>query len=322
MSSHKTRVKHVTQAHRVVEKKVEKVITTYDVTRISISCGDHSSRSGTHATWHSDVNENALPFAVPKSEKDHEKINALLKFCKEQQKEFDITNRPGFVEVILQRCLKAIGVKSSIVYGWRDICGPSSFVHIWLKINQHHVDNTYWGCQSSFHYLIRNYPSCYTPVESFETTPAPHSKGKECEYVKKRRIKFFIKYPDHGLALCLNREKAYNFYFSMIRYMFEQHEVSVQGVDPKVRYHCWNCFKFPKAGLSYLSHIIEEESEKETRGDDFSTMTGAVTWKYPQCSVCLVANYCSRKCQEEDFSQGHDIYCLPKDIPFLPDSFD
>ena len=119
MSSHKTRVKHVTQAHRVVEKKVEKVITTYDVTRISISCGDHSSRSGTHATWHSDVNENALPFAVPKSEKDHEKINALLKFCKEQQKEFDITNRPGFVEVILQRCLKVSQILLKVFCNFR-----------------------------------------------------------------------------------------------------------------------------------------------------------------------------------------------------------
>lgn len=346
MASHKTRVKHMTQTHRVVEKKIEKGYTTYDVHTISIggpfsdpSCTEPpkssnpkpqprssqtnsgSQRSGLHAPRSADVDESALPFAVPKSEKDHEKINCLLRYCKEQQREFDITNRPGFVEIILHRCLQALGVKSTVLYGYRDVSGPTSQAHVWLKINEHYIDNAYWGCcKDSARYLQQHYPHCYTPCQSFERTKPPHPRISECEY-KKKRIEFFAANPDCGLALCLNREQSYNFFFAMIRYMFDEHKVYVQGIAPQIRYHCWRCFKFPKAGLSHLSNIMDDDSENEDCEDNISPAPGGASWKFLQCPSCMVASYCSRKCQVEDYALGHGINCLPKDIPFMSESF-
>merc|ERR1712154_372750 len=102
--------------------------------------------------------------------------------------------------------------------------------------------------------------------------------------------------------------------------MFNVYKVTIQGINPEVRYQCWRCFEFPKASRWYLSNYIFPQSEENDSGDDeplpqedeLLTATNDLSlsgssWKFKQCPRCMVANYCSRKCQEEDWAGSHKL---------------
>ncbi|XP_005102853.1 uncharacterized protein LOC101858424 [Aplysia californica] len=277
----------------------------------------------------SEVDLSTLPYRYPETEENHEAINDLLEYSLEQQREFEISDNAGFVVTVLHRCLNALNVQNSVVHGYRDLNGVD-IPHMWLEIKQYYIDNSFLRdiCKSSVEYLRRTYPRCYK-ISLFKTSdPPPIPTGETIyetketrNYLRKNRIAFYAELPDYGLAQSFNREQSYNFYFAMVRYMFDKHQVSFQGIDPQIRYICWRCKKFPKAGLPHLSHIITPESGQEYESDsDIPQVSsnGGSSWRFLQCPRCMVASYCSRRCQEADWAGKHVINCLSRGSVYLP----
>uniref|UniRef100_A0A0B6YBE9 MYND-type domain-containing protein n=1 Tax=Arion vulgaris TaxID=1028688 RepID=A0A0B6YBE9_9EUPU len=267
---------------------------------------------------------NTLPFAFPITEENHQRaeiINEILTFSMLQQKEDEVSNNAGFVVILVSRCLNAIGIDNQIDSGYRHTHGDT-FPHMWLIIDGCVIDNTYIKDlpEQSTKYLCKTTPKCYESYEfSFSETHMPNLKLNATNVamgmtnsVLKGRIHFYTSKPNRALALGLNREQLFNYYFAMIRHMYDIYKVCITGIDPKIRFVCWWCEQYPKLGKHFLSEIGGPCDIKETN------TSSKLTWKFSHCSRCMVANYCSLKCQKSDWTDNHNIICLSRGSVYLP----
>lgn len=266
---------------------------------------------------------NTPPFSLPVTESNQQKageINDLLKFSLGQQIDDDVSDSAGFVVVLMHRCLDAICVDNQINYGRRHINGESS-PHMWLNIDGNVIDNTYsmelYGLSAE--YLCKNTPECYEICEfSYpESQNIQHENDTDentaaVTEIIGSRFNFCSKEPDRTLALGLNKEQLFNYYFAMIRYIYDTHGVSIIGIDPKIRFMCWHCERYPESGRKFLTDVVGLSNVNKT-----NTLS-KITWKFQQCGQCMVANYCSLRCQREDWINNHNITCLSRGSVYLP----
>ncbi|KAK6970748.1 hypothetical protein BgiMline_026431 [Biomphalaria glabrata] len=261
------------------------------------------------------------PFAISSSCSNSTKINPLLSFSLNQQKDEDISRDPGFISLVIHRCLETIGIKSKVVFGERKSDNTHSFEpHVWLVIDGNIIDNCYIEdiCETSVRYLQDNVHQCYKECEP-DLSILKDIKSIEPAVNLKKCLYFYIKKPDHALALSLNREQYYNYYFAMIRYMHEHHNAAITGVDPRVRYICWYCERYPKGGKNFISDILVQEID----ADQWVDSSCSSSWKFFHCKQCMVASYCDKSCQRNDWNEIHNITCLPRgsvcQSPLSPD---
>ena len=211
-----------------------------------------------------------LPFALPKKAENQEIVNKILRYSLKQQKDDDISDNTALVTHLISRCLNAAGIDHRIAYGYRrthptarDKENPMRFSvcpHVWLVIKDHIIDNTYIKNmpEKNCKYLCDNTPGCYqesnynTPSEIAEHCPV------ECRprAAMKKKIEFCMRRPDLGFALGHNNEHFYNYFFAMIRFMFEEFDVSVVGIDPSVRFMCWCCENYPANAKDLYSDAV------------------------------------------------------------------
>ncbi|BFZ22500.1 hypothetical protein BsWGS_25539 [Bradybaena similaris] len=263
---------------------------------------------------------NVLPFAFPVKEGDEErceKINEILMFSLKQQKENEVSDITGFVTIVISRCLEAVGVSNQVDCGYRHIV-EGSYPHMWLVVDGYVIDNTYIkDLQAlSLKHICKNTPKCY---ESCDFSKKPNLKSSSAtndttttRFKTKTRIDFYLRNSDKALAIGLNKWQSFNYYFSMIRYMYDNHRCCIVGIDPKVRSVCWWCDCYPKSGRAFLSDIVRPSDFKET------DTSSKVTWQFQHCSHCTVANYCSERCQKADWLDNHHITCFSRDSAHLP----
>ncbi|KAH9519254.1 hypothetical protein Btru_075061 [Bulinus truncatus] len=250
------------------------------------------------------------PFVVTGSNSNTVIINQLLNFSLSKQIEEDFLDDPGFITLVIQRCFETIGIKSRIAYGERKSSCNSNFKpHVWLIIEENIVDNCFIRdlCDKTMKFIEDNIHQCYKECELDSsvlkdcTLSDTNSNLKKCLY-------FYLKKPDRAFALSLNREQCYNYYFAMIRFMYDYHKVSFKGIDPRVRYICWYCERYPKNGKNFITDILMDELSE----DQWVESTCSSSWRFFHCKECMVANYCDKSCQNSDWNEIHSITCLPR----------
>ncbi|CAL1528594.1 unnamed protein product [Lymnaea stagnalis] len=265
-----------------------------------------------------------LPFAFPVSESNGRKINDILGFSLRQQKDDKISDNAEFIVLVIHQCLEAIGVEARIVFGERTIQPQTNYrPHVWLMIQGYIVDNTYVKELQNHNitYIEDNFQQCYRECEYdknlLKQTPSIESLDID-HYSFKKRLNFFIHQPNKGLALGLNREQSYNYYFAMIRHMYDEYKVSIKGIDPRVRYMCWYCERYPKNGINFITDVLRQG----TSDDQLTETKSATSWQFQHCSQCMVASYCDRECQMKDWAEIHQITCISRgsmNLSPLPD---
>lgn len=248
------------------------------------------------------------PFVYAGSGALEEKINEILKFSLQQQRDDEISDSNGFVTIVLHRCFTAIGIETRIVYGERRVDMKKSWPHVWLRIKDFIIDNSNINNleESNILYMQTNIEECYKECE-LDTNSQQSSRLLNV----KQQIKLFVQESDMALALSLNHEHYYNYYFAMIRHMYDEYKVSMIGIDPNVRYICWGCRKYPRQGVGFVSDILKEDVPLE----ETNHMT---SWRFLNCSRCMVASFCSHKCQNENWKEAHRFTCLPRGSVCLP----
>ncbi|GFO48438.1 hypothetical protein PoB_007494300 [Plakobranchus ocellatus] len=298
----------------------------------------------------------APPFSLPVEVENHKKINDILHFSLRQQKEEEISDNSAIVSHLVSRCLAAAGIQNRVAYGYRrarqtssstpkdaksnqdghEVCLLAKTPHVWLTIQGHVIDNTY--CKDlpieCRRYLSEHASKCYeeakleytNSVENFGANAGLWSveSVEKVRTVMKKRIEFCMRHPDMALALGHNNEHFYNYFFAMIRYMYEEFGVSVSGIDSNIRLICWWCDSYPQRGKDLYSDTLalrlnnagsaSEESEQISTVNSLSTNS----WRFLQCGRCMVANYCSQNCQRHDWADNHHATCLPRGSVSLP----
>ncbi|RUS79098.1 hypothetical protein EGW08_013151 [Elysia chlorotica] len=275
------------------------------------------------------------PFALPEHVEDHQRINRILRYSLRQQKEDEISDNAAIVTFLISRCLTAASIPHRVVCGYRrvypDDCSnnnPMPFPvspHVWLVIKDHIIDNTYikimpeWMCN----YLHDHISDCYDETDN-EFNGASKLQDEVPSICiprgfMKKKIQFCLRRPDMALALGHNNEHFYNFFFSMIRHIYETYGATVKGIDPTTRLICWRCESYPETGKGLysdaLAHSGQDCLDVELKSVPSSSST---TWRFLQCSRCMVANYCSVECQSQDWWEIHEYLCLSRGSVFLP----
>ncbi|CAG5118162.1 unnamed protein product [Candidula unifasciata] len=334
-ATYKTKVRVAQQCQQVVQLK-----QTYQVETMKLfhDC-DVPERPPTRNTPSMSTDWNVLPFAYPENEQNQQKsktINEILRFSLKQQKEDEITNNSGFVTVVVSRCLEAASMWNSVVCGIRHTHN-SLQPHMWIDIDGYIIDNTYIKDfpAENLMFLCENTPKCYdrcdfSHLKAYEAIPKQQSAAdtmKAAGIIPRKRIDFYDYKPDQALAIGLNREQSFNYYFAMIRYMYDKFGVSVAGIDPKIRSVCWWCGCYPRAGKPFLSDIQIPDEDVSNIPPNINVSfprfketdsPSKVTWKFPHCSRCTVAQYCSPECQKTDWLENHAINCFSRGSMYLP----
>ena len=215
---------------------------------------------------------NKLPFVLPKNVDGHEKINNILKYSLHQQKVEEISDNAAIVTLVVSRCLAAADINHKVVYGYRKVHhdsnssdNPLPFAvapHVWMVIKDYIIDNAYIKKmpERTCNYLHDHMPGCYEESNNeFNELLALQSEIPDAcrpRGMMKKRITFSMRHPDMALALGHNNEHFYNYFFSMIRHMYEEHKVTVKGIDPTIRLICWGCESYPQNGIHLYSDTL------------------------------------------------------------------
>lgn len=269
------------------------------------------------------VHTNMLPVSLPVTDYNRqraEKVNGILTFSLVQQIKNGVSDSPGFVVIVISRCLGAIGVKSQIRSGLRHTNEGSS-PHVWLDIDGYVIDNTFSKDLriEAVQYLFNNAPICYEICEfscpeshkmQFELDNAADAVEK-ASIIKRNCFNFYTRKHDKTLALGLNKKHMFNYYFAMIRHLNDVYGVSIIGIDPKIRFMCWRCELYPES-IYFLTNLAKSDDIKGTKA------SSETYWKFRKCGKCMVANYCSFQCQRDDWGDNHNITCLSRGSGRLP----
>lgn len=292
-----------------------------------------------------------LPFVLPKKVEDHEKINKVLRFNLRQQSADEISDMTSVVTHLVSCCLNAINVVHRIAFGFRrtfPVNEPedendmdfSVAPHVWLVIKNYIVDVTYMLVmpEKNCKYVFDNYPGCYQEVVNYNdpSVNVQNDVPTGCPRINqmKEQIDFCTKWPDKALALNHNNEHFYNYFFSMVRYMYEEHGVIVKGIDPKIRLMCWCCESYPQNGRNpFHSDTLalrngegpgnsSEEGNGSSEEQKCSQNHSSKSWRFLQCGRCMVASYCSEACQKRHWRSIHQSTCTRRGTIILHPPFE
>ena len=143
---------------------------------------------------------------------------------------------PGFTTVLIHRCLDALDIDNTVTCGYLAVPDTARVPHMWLKVKDCVLDTTMSGVlnisQASAAHHSKEYTEVYREMSHFSHGNLPKSRSLKNkskfrrEERRKMKIDFFLKNPDHALALCFNKTRLYNHWFMMARYMFDTFQVS------------------------------------------------------------------------------------------------
>lgn len=228
-----------------------------------------------------------FPFGVPQTVKNAEKINDILKTSFHMQGTLRVTNACAIVNLVLNRCLEAVGVKATLVYGVHQpngVIDPEGIhlPHVWLNIEGNIVDNTSVEDIPQPIFIKTKRFGKYTQ-KSVQDTDSLYMG----DHVTKQhgivdhdvsQFEWLLSNSNKALALSRNKNQLDQYFRLMIQYVFSKFKEEVNDISESVFNNCWNCNK-------------SDPSLKV-------------------CSACKVSKYCSRICQKKD-RKNHKTVCLP-----------
>lgn len=228
-----------------------------------------------------------FPFGVPQTVKNAEKINDILKTSFHMQGTLRVTNACAIVNLVLNRCLEAVGVKATLVYGVHQpngVIDPEGIhlPHVWLNIEGNIVDNTSVEDIPQLIFIKTKRFGKYTQ-KSVQDTDSLYMG----DHVTKQhgivdhdvsQFEWLLSNSNKALALSRNKNQLDQYFRLMIQYVFSKFKEEVNDISESVFNNCWNCNK-------------SDPSLKV-------------------CSACKVSKYCSRICQKKD-RKNHKTVCLP-----------
>lgn len=343
----------VSQRVTKIKKKVFNPINTFSsafhteaVTTNDLAAHPYSSDNEPMETSYS-----CPPFAFPLSYENQVSVNKILQYSLSWQAEEDISDCSAFICYVIHICLKTIRITSRLDRGIRRGIGCDATPHMWIVIEDVIIDNCYSKLVTKQHVKIleKKHPKPYEKRNFLYSDSDLKVKDKEKLKVLKMKklIDMFILFPNKAMAICLNREDLTNYFFYMIRFMWETFQVNISGIDPKVRYQCWECGNNPPLSNRHLNDIFPQlwgsglsfsdgssssnfggnpietfkidgaERESESSAAQIAATSVGVAskcetkekWKFPSCGHCKVANYCSRACQVKDWENEHRFIC-------------
>ena len=222
-----------------------------------------------------------FPFGLPPVSSKAKFVNSILKDSYNLQKQLLVTNACAFVNIILQRCFKAVDIETKIIYGILDY-GDYLIPHVWLTIDGKIVDNTYVMHIPEYQFVINKSTAKYIDEEPSESNnkcflgdEETRSKGNDDHNIK--LFKWFLNNQDQALAMSFNKLQIQHYYKMMTRFMKGKYNVTVPSFVPSDHY-CWKC---QKEGMLLKS-----------------------------CARCKVSKYCNKQCQKTDWKEIHKIVCL------------
>ena len=220
----------------------------------------------------------SFPFGLPSSAPDAEKVWWFAKTGFGLQQNIGVSNACGFVNVILQRCLNAVGIEAQLIYGTVDISGMK-MPHAWLEVGGHIIDNTY--CED----IPLDIFASMKQKAKYSGSIADKSEMYLGDHVTKRagiddhdvnHFQWMFQNPDKALSIMQNKKQLFIYYHGMCASVRARYKKELPEITNT---KCWGC-------------------DRDNEG-------------FKSCAKCKVAIYCSKKCQLKDWKAVHKSICLP-----------
>ncbi|XP_061184709.1 uncharacterized protein LOC133192723 [Saccostrea echinata] len=236
-----------------------------------------------------DFNFTKSPFGVPDDITRAKDIRELLSTSMGLQKSLRVSNACSKINLILHRCLTAMGIQSRIVYGILDAQhhGGIKLAHVWLDVQGHVVDNTFVEDFSSEQLFLLKTKAMFVEKNPEEENDlylgdeVTENLGVGDHVIK--AFRWDLQNPEKALAIMQNKIQLKSYFQKIKAYVSLKFSVSVNEPSTQTTSQCWECGK-------KSSHNVLKK-----------------------CSRCKVAVYCSKDCQKRDWMNIHKELCLSPD---------
>lgn len=228
------------------------------------------------------INFAQFPLGLPPDHVNSGTVNAILQTSFRIQHQMGMVQGCIFINIILKKCLSAIGIDSDIVYGCLDR-DSIKIAHLWLTIDGRIVDNSFSGIlsvQESVHFKLSMKSRCY--IDHFDPLDDRVFNGDE--YTRRngyldhnpKQTLWFINNQDKALLMYQNVQNIQYYYNELVKFVKSRHNVDILLPVSK---DCWSC--------------------------------GNVREDLKTCKRCKIAKYCGKICQKKDWKCIHSELCRP-----------
>lgn len=179
-----------------------------------------------------------FPLGLPKTATNAKKVNDILQMNYNLQEQLCVSNACCIANLVLNRCLSEAGISSEVVYGALHQ-NTSRTPHVWLKIYDHVVDNTYFLGETVERKLRVNK---YEDMSVRDVSGLFFGDRETARLGLKHNIDEFewmLSNPERTLALSRNVFRFSQYLDQMATYMKLNYEIDI-NFDGTTSY-CWGC---------------------------------------------------------------------------------